>query len=78
MIFDKVCDIISAQLNVNKDDITPETSLEDDLHLDSLDLIEYVVILEHEFDVDIPDEEMPRLETVQDVVNYIEENLVNG
>ncbi|HBU13191.1 MAG TPA: acyl carrier protein [Clostridiales bacterium] len=78
MIFDKVCDIISAQLNVNKDDITPETSLEDDLHLDSLDLIEYVVVLEHEFDVDIPDEEMPKLETVQDVVNYIEENLVNG
>lgn len=77
MIFDKVCDIISAQLNIDKDEITPETSLQDDLHLDSLDLIEYVVILEHEFDVDIPDEEMPKLQTVQDVVNYIEETMVH-
>lgn len=76
MIFDKVCDIIAAQLNIDKDSITPETSLQDDLHLDSLDLIEYVVIIEHEFDIDIPDEEMPRLQTVQDVVNYIEEAVV--
>ncbi len=74
-IFDKVSDIISQQMNIDKDTITLETELEEDLHLDSLDLTEYVVFVEHEFDVDIPDEEMPKLKTVQDVVNYIEENL---
>jgi acyl carrier protein len=52
-----------------------ETSLEDDLHLDSLDLTEYVVFIEHEFDMDIPDEVMPNFKTVQDVVTYIEENM---
>ena len=75
MIFEKVRDIIAEQLNIDREDIALETSLEDDLHIDSLDLIEYVVIVEHEFDVDIPDEEMPKLKTVQDVVTYIEENM---
>ncbi len=75
MIFDKVCDIIAQQLNIDKDDLALETNLQDDLHIDSLDLLEYVVIVEHEFDIDIPDEEMPNLITIQDVVTYIEENL---
>lgn len=75
MIYEKLCDIISQQMNINKDDIAPETSLEDDLHLDSLDLTEYVVFIEQEFDIDIPDEEMPNFKTIQDVVTYIEENL---
>lgn len=75
MIYDKVCDIIAQQLNIDKDLLTPETNLQDDLHVDSLDLLEYVVIVEHEFDIDIPDEEMPNLVSIQDVVTYIEENL---
>jgi len=75
MIFDRVCDIIAQQMNIDKEAITPETSLQEDLHLDSLDLMEYVVFVEQEFDIDIPDDEMPRFETVQDVVTYIEENL---
>lgn len=78
MVFEKVRDIIAEQLNLNKDNITPETNLQDDLHLDSLDLIEYVVVVEHEFDVEIPDEDMPKLQTVQDVVNYIEESMMHG
>ncbi len=75
MIYDKVCDIIAQQLNIDKEDLALETNLQDDLHIDSLDLLEYVVIVEHEFDIDIPDEEMPNLVTIQDVVTYIEENL---
>ncbi len=75
MVFEKVCDIIAQQLNIEKDDITMETNLQEDLHIESLDMIEYIVIVEHEFDIDIPDEEMPNLQTVQDVVTYIEENM---
>jgi acyl carrier protein len=75
MVFDKVCDIVAQQLNIEKEDITPETNLQEDLHIESLDMIEYIVIVEHEFDIDIPDEDMPNLATIQDVVTYIEENM---
>lgn len=75
MIFDKLCDIVAQQFNIDKDTITPEMDLFDDLHLESLDLIEYVVIVEHEFDMEIPDDVTHNFTTLQDVANFIEENI---
>ena len=47
-------------------------SFKEDLKADSLDLFEMVMALEEEFDMEIPSEDLEQLETVQDVVNYIE------
>ena len=57
---------------MEEDAITLESSFKEDLKADSLDLFEMVMALEEEFDMEIPSEDLEQLETVQDVVNYIE------
>lgn len=75
MIFDKVRDILSEQLDIDKDLITTESSIVDDLGADSLDIVDLVMSLEDEFDTEIPDEAIEGIKTVGDIVHYIEENL---
>lgn len=72
MIFEKVCEIIANELSVSKDEITLETSLQDDLGADSLDAVELIMTLEEEFDTSISDEEAQNLKTVGDIVRFIE------
>lgn len=67
----KLFDIIATQFNINEKDITLETSFKDDLNADSLDLVELVMALEDEFDLEIDDEDVERIKTVGDAVNYI-------
>ncbi len=74
-IYDKVVKIIVEELAVDEDEITSEASFIDDLGADSLDVVELVMAFEEEFDIEIPDEDAENIETVQDAVNYIEENL---
>lgn len=71
MIFDKVKDIISDQLGIDADEITMESSFTDDLGADSLDIVELIMALEGEFDLEIPDEDAEKINTVGDVVEYI-------
>lgn len=71
MIFDKVKDIIVEQLSVNEDEVTMEASFVDDLGADSLDVVEFIMALEEEFDIEIPDEAAEKVTTVGDVVEYI-------
>ena len=68
----KVREIISEQLGVSPDEVTPEASFIEDLGADSLDIVELVMALEEEYDMEISDEEAEKIRTVQDVVNYIE------
>ncbi len=68
----KVVDIIANQLGVEKDIITPEAHVVDDLGADSLDVVELIMALEEAFDVEIPDEEAENIRTVQDIYDYIE------
>lgn len=75
MIFDKVRDILAEQLDIDKDLITLESSIVDDLGADSLDIVDLVMSLEDEFDTEIPDETVENIKTVGDIVHYIEENL---
>ena len=49
-----------------------ESRLIDDLKADSLDIVELVMDLEQEFDVEIPDEDLPKVQTVADIVNFLE------
>lgn len=71
-MLEKIKPIVVEQLDVNSDDITPEKSFSQDLGADSLDVVELVMVLEEEFDVEIPDEAAEKLETVGDVIEYME------
>ena len=68
----KVREIICEQLGVSEGDVTPDASFIEDLGADSLDIVEFVMALEEEYDMEISDEEAEKIRTVQDVVNYIE------
>ncbi|RMD99750.1 MAG: acyl carrier protein [Deltaproteobacteria bacterium] len=66
--------IIVQQLGVNESEVRPEASFAEDLGADSIDIAELIMGLEEEFDIEIPDEEAEKLQTVQDAIKYIVEN----
>jgi acyl carrier protein len=72
-IEDKVKDIIVEQLGVNPEQVTLQAKFIEDLGADSLDTVELVMAFEEEFNVEVPDEEAEKLQTVGDVVKYIED-----
>ena len=74
MTFDKVAEILAKQLSTDKAKIKPETNILTDLGADSLDLVEVLMSLEEEFNVSIPDEAIPEIKTVGDLVKYIDNN----
>ena len=74
-IEEKVIQIVSEQLSVDKNEINRETSFVNDLNADSLDTVELVMELEDEFDLTIPDEEAEKLKTVGEAVDYIQKHL---
>ena len=73
-MLEKLISIVAEQLNVEEEEVRPETDFRKDLGADSLDLFELVSALEEEYDVEIPSEELEKLNTVQAVVDYLEEN----
>ena len=74
MIFEKVKEIAVDKLSVEEDEVTLEASFKDDLGADSLDLFEFVMALEDEFDIQISNEDVEGIQTVQDAVKYIQAN----
>ena len=73
-IEEKVKEIIVKQMGVNKEQVTPETSFINDLGADSLDTVELVMELEDAFDINIPDEDTEKIQTVGAAINYIREH----
>ena len=73
-IFEKLKEIISEQFGIEKDSIRKDSTFTDDLAADSLDIVEFVMGIEENFDVEIPDEVAEGLKTVEDVVKYIVDN----
>jgi acyl carrier protein len=71
----RVRKIVAEQLGVNEGDIKIDSSFVDDLGADSLDTVELVMALEEEFECEIPDEEAEKITTVQQAVDYINNNL---
>ena len=74
MVFDKKKEIIMEQLQVEESEITMETNLMKDLSADSLDAVEIIMAIEDEFGIEIPDEEAETIQTVQDLVRFVEDN----
>jgi acyl carrier protein len=74
-IVSKVFELISSSLGVKTEDIEPTSSFIDDLGADSLDIVELVMLIEKEFDIEIPDEDAERISAVQDAIDYINDHL---
>ena len=71
MEFEKLQDIIADVLNVQKEEIKPETTFVDDLGADSLDIFQIIMGIEEEFDIEIDNDEAEKIVTVQDAVYQI-------
>ncbi len=71
---ERVKKIVVEQLGVKEDEVSLEASFVDDLGADSLDTVELVMALEEEFECEIPDEEAEKITTVQQAIDYINNN----
>ena len=75
MVLEKVKAILSEQFDVEEDSITPDTNLSEDLEADSLDVVYLLMSIEDEFEIEVPDEEIENIKTVDQLVKYIEANI---
>ena len=73
--FEEVKTVIGAELEVEEDQITMDSVIVEDLGADSLDVVELIMRLEEKFDVEIPDEDAEKIQTVGDAVNFIQAKL---
>ena len=73
----RIQEVVSKRLGVDKEKITEDASFTNDLGADSLDLVELVMAFEEEFDVQIPEEEVEKLQTVGTCVDYLVEKAEN-
>jgi acyl carrier protein len=69
----RVKDIIVEQLGVKPDQVIPAAKFIEDLGADSLDTVELVMALEEEFGIEVPDDQAEKLQSVGDVIKYVEE-----
>jgi len=72
---ERVTHIIVNHLNVSQAEVVPEASFVDDLGADSLDIVELVMAMEEEFDIEIPDDDAEKIQTIGDALAYLKERL---
>ncbi len=72
MVLEKLKKIISEQFDIDEENITMDSSFQDDLNADSLDLVELIMAIEDEFDLEVDDDEVDKIKTVGDAVEYIQ------
>lgn len=75
MILDEVKEILSEQLGISADKIELSSNLAEDLSADSLDAIDIVMSIEDQYSIEVPDETIENMKTVEDIVNFIENNI---
>ncbi len=75
MVLDKLKTILAEQLDVDESIITADSMLVEDLGADSLDAIDIVMSVEDEFKIEVPDEIIEKMESVNDILTYIENNI---
>lgn len=71
-MFEELVSILCEQLPVKPEDVTPDSRIKEDLGADSLDVLQLLMALEEEKGIVIPDDVLPTLKTVGDIVNYME------
>ena len=71
----RVTDLIVEQLGVSRDEVVSQASFVDDLGAYSLDIVELVMSIEENFDIEIPDEDAEKLQTIGDAISYLKERL---
>ncbi|MCI7097705.1 MAG: acyl carrier protein [Lachnospiraceae bacterium] len=71
-MLEKITELLVDQLGVDASDVKGDTSFKDDLGADSLDLFEMVMNLEEEYGIEVPAEELENIETVNDMIEYLE------
>jgi acyl carrier protein len=71
----RISEMIIEQLGATKEEIVPEASFIDDLGADSLDIVELVMAMEEMFDIEIPDEDAEKIQTIGDAVTYLRDRL---
>ncbi len=71
----KVIEILVDKLGIDQESVKMESKLEDDFGADSLDCVEIILALEHEFPIRIPDDDAERVETVKDIVDLVERHV---
>ncbi|MPM80852.1 Acyl carrier protein [bioreactor metagenome] len=74
-IFEKVKEIVSEKLHISPERITLESNFKKDFEADSIDLFELVMTMEEAFDVELDDDAVVGIETVADVVHYLQEKM---
>lgn len=74
-IFNKIVSLIKENSNVSANNITMETSFQNDLELDSMRLVGAIVAVEDAFDIEIPDNKLFKIKTIGDLVNFISDNV---
>jgi acyl carrier protein len=72
---ERVAQLVVEQLGVSREEVVAEAAFIDDLGADSLDIVELVMALEEAFDVEIPDEDAEKIQTIQDAVSYLKERV---
>ena len=70
---ERVTELIVEQLGVSKEEAVVKASFIDDLGADSLDIVELVMSLEEEFDIEIPDDDAEKIQTIGDAIAYVKE-----
>lgn len=76
-IFNKVQEIVTQQLGVDKKQVTKSANFADDLGADSLDTVELVMAIEEEFSIEIPDEDAEKISTLEQAIEFIEKAITN-
>ena len=75
MVLEKVKAILAEQFDVEEDSITAETTIQEDLGADSLDVVDLLMSIEDEFEIEVPDTEIENIKTVGELVKYIEDHV---
>jgi acyl carrier protein len=71
----KIIELAAEQAGVDKSEVTPATHFVNDLHFDSLDVVEFAMEVEDELGMSIPDDAIERLQTVGDVIDYAQNHV---
>ena len=71
-MLNEIRESIAAQLNIPVDSIKIDSRLIEDLKADSLDIVELVMGLDENYGIEIPDEHLPKIKTIGDIISYIE------